>query len=199
MNEIPKRTSATTERTDLSIVYAPIGSLRPYARNARTHTTRQIKLIAESIKAFGFTNPILTDQNNTIVAGHGRLEAARLIGMAKVPTVRLENLTEDQIRAYVIADNRLAEKAGWDKSILAIELQHLMTLDCADFDVTITGFEVPEIDMIIEEAKESSAAEDVVPEPNLDQPAVTEPGDLWLLGKHRILCGNALHDVTYRT
>jgi hypothetical protein len=193
MNEIPKRTSATTERTDLSIVYAPIGSLRPYARNARTHTTRQIKLIAESIKAFGFTNPILTDQNNTIVAGHGRLEAARLIGMAKVPTVRLENLTEDQIRAYVIADNRLAEKAGWDKSILAIELQHLMTLDCADFDVTITGFEVPEIDMIIEEAKESSAAEDV------DQPAVTEPGDLWLLGKHRILCGNALHDVTYRT
>lgn len=89
MNEIPKRTSATTERTDLSIVYASIGSLRPYARNARTHATRQIKLIAESIKAFGFTNPILTDQNNIIVAGHGRVEAAKLIGLAKVPTVRL--------------------------------------------------------------------------------------------------------------
>jgi ParB-like nuclease domain len=196
MSEIPQSTSSTPENKPLSIVYASISSLRPYTRNARTHTKRQIRMIAQSIQAFGFTNPILTDESNSIVAGHGRVEAAKLIGMAKVPTVRLENLTEDQIRAYVIADNRLAEKAGWDKSILAIELQHLMTLDCGDFDVTITGFEVPEIDVIIEEAKESSATEDAVPEPNLDQPAVTEPGDLWLLGKHRILCGNALHDAT---
>lgn len=197
MNDIP-RSTIDTPNTKLSIVYTPVASLRPYAKNARTHTKRQIKMIAESIQAFGFTNPILTDGDNSIVAGHGRVEAAKLIGMAKVPTVRLENLTPDEIRAYVIADNRLAEKAGWDKSILAIELQHLMTLDCADFDVTITGFEVPEIDMILEEAKESSATEDAVLEPNLDRPAVTQPGDLWLLGKHRIFCGDALHDETYR-
>jgi DNA modification methylase len=199
MSKIPQSMSKTFENKPLSIVCASISSLRPYTRNARTHSKKQIKMIAESIQAFGFTNPILTDENSTIVAGHGRVEAARLIGMIEVPTVRLENLTEDQIRAYVIADNRLAEKAGWDNSILAIELQHLMTLDCVDFDVTITGFEVPEIDMIIEEAKESSAAEDVIPELNMDQPAVTEAGDLWLLGKHRIFCGNALHDATYRT
>jgi hypothetical protein len=97
MNDIPQSISSTSESKPLSIVYTSIGSLRAYARNARTHTKRQIKLIAESITAFGFTNPILTDQNNTIVAGHGRVEAAKLIGMAKVPTVRLENLTEDQI------------------------------------------------------------------------------------------------------
>jgi DNA modification methylase len=182
----------------LEITYQPWSALQPNPQNARTHSKRQIKLIAESIRNFGFTNPVLIEQNSTIVAGHGRVEAAKLLGLTQVPTIRLENLTPDQIRAYVIADNRLAEKAGWDESILAIELQYLMTLDCADFDVTITGFEVPEIDMIIEEAKESSAVESV-PEPNLDQPAVTEPGDLWLLGRHRIACGNALHDATYRT
>jgi DNA modification methylase len=172
--------------------------LTPYSSNARTHTKHQIRQIAESIRVFGFTNPVLVDATDRIIAGHGRVEAARILGMSQVPTIRLENLMDEQIRAYVIADNRLAENAGWDKSILAIELQHLMTLDCADFDVTITGFEVPEIDMIIEEAKESSATEDAVLEPDLDQPAVTEPGDLWLLGKHRILCGNALHDAAYR-
>jgi DNA modification methylase len=199
MQATSKDPSQSIPGLNLTVVYQPIAALQPYARNARIHSKHQIRQIADSIATFGFTNPILTDENSTIVAGHGRVEAAKLIGMAKVPTVCLENLTEDQIRAYVIADNRLAEKAGWDNSILAIELQHLMTLDCADFDVTITGFEVPEIDMIIEEAKESSAAEDAIPEPNLDQPAVTEPGDLWLLGKHRVLCGNALHDATYRT
>lgn len=199
MSENLQSTSSAPENKPLSIAYASISSLRPYTRNARTHTKKQIKMIAESIQAFGFTNPILTGADNTIVAGHGRVEAAKQLGIAKVPTVRLENLTEDQIRAYVIADNRLAEKAGWDKSILAIELQHLMTLDCTDFDVTITGFEVPEIDMIIEEAQQSSATDDAVPVPDVGQPAVTEPGDLWLLGKHRILCGNALHDATYRT
>src|ERR1700680_4805614 len=104
MIDIPHAAAYTPENNQLFIVYASTALLRPYARNARTHTKQQIKLIAESIKAFGFTNPILTDENNTIVAGHGRVEAAKLIGMAKVPTVRLENLTEDQIRAYVIAD-----------------------------------------------------------------------------------------------
>jgi DNA modification methylase len=199
MPAISKDASQSIPGVNLTVVYQPIAALQPYARNGRTHSKRQIRQIADSIATFGFTNPILIDSRDTIIAGHGRVEAAKLIGMAKVPVVRLENLTEDQIRAYVIADNRLAEKAGWDKSILAIELQHLMTLDCTDFDVTITGFEVPEIDVIIEEAKESNGAQDVIPELNLDRAAVTKPGDQWLLGKHRILCGNALHDATYRT
>ena len=100
-------------------------------------------------KTFSFTNPILTDENNTIVAGHDRRSAAQLLGIDRVPTIRLEKLSEDQIRAYILSDNKLAERAGWDESILAIELQHLMTVDLG-FDVTITGFEVPEIDLILQ-------------------------------------------------
>src|SRR5665213_294795 len=124
---------------ELTLTYLPIDALTPYSRNARTHSKPQIRQIAVSMQTFGFTNPVLIAGNNTIIAGHGRVEAAKLLGMDQVPTIRLENLTEDQIRAYVIADNRLAEKAGWDHSILSIELQHLLTLD-GDFDVTITGF-----------------------------------------------------------
>jgi DNA modification methylase len=190
---------ASETRNTLSVEYKSLTALKPYSQNARTHTKHQIRQIAESIRIFGYTNPVLVDLSDRIIAGHGRVEAAKLLGMDQVPTIRLENLTEDQIRAYVIADNKLAENAGWDKAILAIELQHLMTVDCADFDVTITGFEVPEIDLILEEAKESIGPEDSVLDPNLDQPAVTEAGDLWLLGKHRLICGNALHQETYRT
>ena len=116
----------------------------------------------------------------------------------KVPIIRLESLSEAQIHAYVIADNKLAENAGWDKSILAIELQHLLSLDCADFDVTVTGFEVPEIDLILEEANEANQTQDKVPEPDFDKEAISQPGDLWLLGKHRIFCGNALHESSYK-
>jgi ParB-like chromosome segregation protein Spo0J len=129
----------STALRELVISYRPIPSLSRYARNARTHSKHQIRQIAESIKTFGFTNPILIDRANRIVAGHGRVAAAQLLGMEHVPTIQLENLNEDQIRAYVLADNRLAEKAGWDQSILAIELQHLLSID-SDFDVTITGF-----------------------------------------------------------
>jgi DNA modification methylase len=182
---------------ELSISYRSVDSLHPYAQNARTHTKRQIKLIAESIKAFGFTNPILTDRANTIIAGHGRLEAAKLLGITKIPTVCLENLTQDQIRAYVIADNRLAEKAGWDESILAIELQHLTTVELG-FDVAVTGFEVPEIDLILERTATKPDPDDVL-ERVPSGPPITSLGDLWLLGKHRILCGNSLDEASYRT
>jgi DNA modification methylase len=174
-------------------------SLKPYQGNARTHSKHQIRQIAESIRVFGFTNPILIDRENRIVAGHGRVEAAKLLGMDQVPTIRLESLSEEQIRAYVIADNRLSETASWNRSILAIELQHLLSLDGADFDVTVTGFEIPEIDLILEEANQGEQIEDQVPEPNLDEEAITQPGDLWLLGKHRIFCGNALHESSYKT
>jgi ParB-like chromosome segregation protein Spo0J len=133
----------------LSISYMPIAALAENPRNARTHSKQQIQQIANSISAFGFVNSVLIDRKNTLIAGHGRVAAAKLLGMTEVPTVRLESLNEEQIRAYVIADNRLAEKAGWDQSILAIEFQHLLTLDCG-IDVKLTGFEMPEIDLVLE-------------------------------------------------
>ena len=132
--------------TTLSINYLPINALADNPRNARTHSKRQIQQIANSIESFGFVNSVLIDRQNTIIAGHGRVAAAKLLGMTEVPTVRLESLTDEQVRAYVVADNRLAELAGWDRSILAIEFQHLLTLDGA-IDVTLTGFEMPEIDL----------------------------------------------------
>ena len=178
------------------IEFRPIKSLRPYPTNARTHSKHQIRQIANSISTFGFTTPVLIDAEDQIVAGHGRVEAAKLLGMDSVPTLRLDALTKDQIRAYVLADNKLAQNAGWDNSILAIELQHLLTLD--DLDVTITGFEVPEIDQILEGAADETDPEDSIPDLSPNQRAVTEVGDMWLLGKHRLLCGDSLQEDSYR-
>jgi DNA modification methylase len=180
----------------LSVVYLSPEALKAYSKNARTHSKDQIRKIAESIKTFGFTNPVLIDRNNTIIAGHGRVEAAKLLGIDQVPTIQLEGLTADQIRAYVIADNRLAEKAGWDKSILAIELQHLLTID-SNLDVTLTGFEVPEIDLILSQASAESDQDDIFEVDQTIQP-ITQSGDLWLLGKHRVLCGNSLEENSYK-
>ena len=182
-------------QNQLSVVYQPVATLVAYTHNARTHSKHQIRQIADSITAFGFTNPILIDKTDTIIAGHGRLRAAQLLGMNQIPTIRLETLTQDQIRAYILADNRLAEKAAWDDSILAIELQHLLTVNL-DFDVTCTGFEVPEIDLIIQEAAVKPSAEDIF-EPAGSETAVSRPGDLWLLGKHRIVCGDSLDEASY--
>lgn len=163
----------------IAVVEQPVSQLKPFNANARTHTKHQIGQIANSIAAFGFTNPILIDCNNRIIAEYGRVEAARLLVMDRVPTIRLEGLNEDQIRAYVLADNKLAANAGWDPQILAIELQYLVNLESADFDVTITGFEIPEIDAIIAEVNESSEQEPPVPEPDRDVPSVCQPGDVW--------------------
>jgi hypothetical protein len=182
--------------TQLCIRYLPIARLSPYPRNARTHSKHQILQIAESIKQFGFTNPILIDANATIIAGHGRVAAAKVLGITEVPTIQLESLSEEQIRAYILADNKLAENAGWDRSILAIELQHLLTVD-NQFDVTITGFEIPEIDLILKQETAEADEDDELPEEGVG-PAVTQPGDLWLLGKHRIVCANSLHEDSYK-
>lgn len=180
---------------ELSISYVDIETLRPYPNNARTHSRHQIRQIANSIRQFGFTNPVLIDRKNTIIAGHGRVEAAKLLIMGKVPTVRLESLSEEQIRAYVLADNKLAENAGWDNSILAIELQHLLTID-DQIDITVTGFEVPEIDLILQEGTEEEDTED-----NLGElepgPSVATVGDIWQLGKHRLLCGSSLEAESF--
>jgi len=124
----------------------PVGSLRPYTRNARTHSKRQVQQIAESIKRFGFTNPVLISDDGEIVAGHGRVIAAKELGLHEVPTLRLSHLSADERRAYVLADNKLAENAGWDAETLAIELQALVNLN---FDVTLTGISLAGFDFAI--------------------------------------------------
>ncbi|WP_288903033.1 DNA methyltransferase [uncultured Sneathiella sp.] len=174
-----------------------IDTLSPSARNARTHSKKQIRQIADSIEAFGFTNPVLVDRTGGVIAGHGRIEAARLLKMESVPTLCLADLTEEQIRAYIIADNRLAELAGWDREILAIELQELLTIDL-DFDITLTGFETPEIDILIGELNADTPRdpEEEIPLPDTG-PAVTEIGDIWQIGKHRLICGDATDAEVY--
>jgi DNA modification methylase len=172
-------------------------ALKPYARNARRHSDKQIEQIAASIREFGFNNPVLVDAGGTIIAGHGRVEAGKRLGLAAVPVIRVDHLSDAQKRAYIIADNRLAELAGWDRELLAIELGELSTLDL-DFDVEVTGFETGEIDVLIDGSKAQAKADpdDAVPAmPN--EPAISRPGDLWLLGRHRLLCGNSLERRSY--
>jgi ParB-like chromosome segregation protein Spo0J len=134
----------------ISIVYQSVNALQPRSTNPRTHSRKQIGQIASAIRRFGFTNPVLVDEANAIIAGHGRLEAAKLAGLDKVPTVQLSAMSEADIRAYVIADNKLAENAGWDRELLGLELKYLSELDI-ELDVTLTGFELPEIDLLIGE------------------------------------------------
>jgi DNA modification methylase len=180
----------------LKIKYKNPHQLKPRARNPRTHTAKQIKQIAVSIKEFGFISPVLIDGADGIIAGHGRVEAAKLIGMSDVPTVRVDHLTPAQIRAYVIADNRLAENAGWDRALLTLELQELSVEP--NFDVTVTGFETAEIDLLIREMGEDSPDEaDEIPAIDRSVPAVSRPGDRWRIGDHFLLCGDALNKDSY--
>src|SRR6476661_6232403 len=137
-------------QNSLSIVYQALADLKPRAANPRTHSKKQVAQIANAIRRFGFTNPVLVDDANGIIAGHGRVAAAKLVGLDQVPTVRLSAMSEAEIRAYVIADNKLAENAGWDRNLLGLEFQYLSSLDI-DFDATLTGFELPEIDLLIGE------------------------------------------------
>lgn len=166
---------------------AKISELIPYARNSRTHSEAQVSKIASSIKEFGFLNPVITDGQKGIVAGHGRLMAAQKIGMDEVPTIDASHLTEAQRRAYVIADNRLALDAGWDDEMLRIELGDL---DAEGFDLSLTGFDLDEIaSLTVDEPTEGLTDEDAVPEAP-EQP-VTVEGDVWVLGRHRLMCGDS--------
>src|SRR6516225_4865981 len=175
----------------LSIEYLPISRLKLRTSNPRTHSDKQIDQIARSIQRFGFTNPIIADDEANLVAGEGRLKAAKRLGFSEVPVVRLADMTEAEIRAYVIADNKLAENAGWDRSLLALELQEL-SLDL-NFDVTVTGFETAEVDILIQELNTAAPDEaDEVPEIDRSTPAVSRQGDLWRIGNHVLLCGDAL-------
>lgn len=183
---------------DLTVEALPVSALKPYANNPRTHTKKQIRQIAQSIETFGWTNPILIDADDGVIAGHGRLAAAAQLGLETVPVIRIENMSAAQKRAYVIADNRLAELAGWDDTLLAVELQGLVDIDL-DFDIEITGFAMGEIDTLIDGLKDIDAPDEADRLPDLDpgQPPVSKPGDLWLLGHHRLLCGNALEESAY--
>lgn len=182
---------------DLEIVCIPCNELNPYKNNPRTHSKKQIRQIAKSITEFGFTNPILIDENKNLIAGHGRLEAAKLCSIKNVPTIKLKNLSEQQKKAYIIADNKLAENAGWDDGLLNIELRDILEIDSA-FDITLTGFEMPEIDALIIQDNEPRDKEEP-PVPPINENAISTIGDLWILGDHRLLCGDALQADSYKT
>lgn len=176
------------------VVQTPITHLKPYARNNRTHSKASTARLKDAIDKFGFVTPILATSAGEIIAGHGRLEAAKALGLERVPVVFADHLSDPEIRALRIADNKLAELSDWNEEALQIELAELMDLSFAgelDFDLDITGFELPEIDIIIS-AGEGAQEGETVPEPSCDAPAVTQSGDLWNLGDHKILCGNAL-------
>ena len=167
-----------------------MATLKRYAGNAPTHSRKQIKQIAASIERFGFTNPVLISDDAEIIAGHGRVEAAKLLGLKTVPTLALSHLSDAERRAYVLADNKLALNAGWDREILAIELQALVDLQ---FDTELTGFSLAEIDLVLDEAGDGNpdagdTAEDAVP--LVSGTPVSCAGDLWQLGRHRLLCGD---------
>src|SRR5574344_2350838 len=166
----------------------PVADLIPYARNSRTHNEEQIAQIMASIKEFGFTNPILIGSDNVIIAGHGRLLAAQRLGMTEVPVIRLPNLTETQRKALVIADNKIALNAGWDEQMLALEMQEL---EEQDFDIELLGFnpdELKKLEHLIEGQQEGNTEDDSVPEAPIEP--ITKRGDVWILGNHRLVCGD---------
>jgi DNA modification methylase len=171
----------------LKIEYRPIKALLPYPRNARTHSDEQIRQVVASIKEFGWTNPVLIDATGGIVAGHARVEAAKALGLATVPTIRLSGLTDAQRRAYVIADNKLALNAGWDEELLRLELTDLKDLD---FDLGLTGFDERELAELL--ADKTAGLTDPDDAPPAPEAAVTVMGDLWILGRHRLICGDAM-------
>ena len=172
----------------------PVSALVPYARNARTHSDAQVAQIAASIAEFGWTNPILIDGERGLIAGHGRLLAARKLELQEVPVIELAHLTSEQKKAYILADNRLAENAGWDAELLKLELEELKA---ADFDLELMGFSGKELDELLGMGEEGGGLteDDAIPETPVDP--VSRPGDLWILGNHRLLCGDStmLSDV----
>lgn len=176
---------------NVQIKLLEINAIAPYSGNARTHSKKQIAQIAKSIGTFGFINPVVVDKDNRLVAGHGRWLAAKSLGLAQVPAISADHLSDPQIRAYALADNKIADNAGWDKSLLRIELDHLMKGDL-DFSVDVTGFAMPEIDLIIH----GKNALDV-PMPSLPAFAdtVSKVGDIWKLGRHVVICGDARDPV----
>jgi DNA modification methylase len=183
----------------LSIEYRPIASLRFDPQNPRLHSKKQIRQIARSVETFGFNVPVLVDGGGQLIAGHGRVMAAQLLGVTDVPTIRLEHLTKAQIRAFMIADNRLTENSVWDDRLLAEQLKALAVLEL-DFSIDVTGFEMGEIDIKIEEFAATRPGKDdpadTIPD-SQTKPKVTQAGDMWVLDRHRVYCGDARNGTAY--
>lgn len=169
------------EKIDISV-------LIPYARNARTHSDEQIAQIAGSIKEFGFNNPVLIDKDNGVIAGHGRLAAARKLGLKEVPCIRLEHLTETQRKAYILADNRIALNSGWEAELLSLELSELLD---GGVNLESLGFDADEIDALLNKIEPTEGLTDEDATPEVPEEPVTKPGDVWILGKHRLMCGDS--------
>lgn len=184
----------------LNIDYKSIRELTPRDRNPRTHSEAQIKQLMRSIKHFGFTNPVLIDAGGILIAGHGRVEAARRLDMRELPTICLAEMSEADIRAYVIADNRLAENAGWDSGLLALEFQYLSDLEM-EFDLSLTGFELPEIDVVLQDLvlDQNGGVDDPADQVSAVAPGlpVTRLGDIWCFGNHHLICGDSTKAETY--
>jgi DNA modification methylase len=183
----------------LAIEYLPVDSLRLDPKNARLHSDKQVRQIARSIEAFGFSVPVLTDVNLQVIAGHGRLSACKLLRIAQVPVIRLEHLSEHQRRAFMIADNRLNENSEWDKQLLGEQLRILSAAEL-DFNLEVIGFQMGEIDVLIEGLAPASPGKDdpadAIPD-STAKPEVTRAGDLWVLDRHRVYCGDARNDSSY--
>ncbi len=181
----------------LKVIYQPVDALKPNPKNPRTHSRAQIRAIGRSIETFGFNVPLLVTRTGDLIAGHGRWLAAKALGLPEVPTICVEHLTEAQIQAFIIADNRLAELASWDDKFLAEQLKELAELNL-DFSLETTGFTMGEIDVRIEglgpEGEEKDDPADTLPPAG---PPVSRAGDLWLLGRHRVFCGSALEEAAY--
>jgi ParB-like chromosome segregation protein Spo0J len=174
-----------------------ITAVKTYETNARAHNDRQIRKLAGIIRQVGFLVPIIVDETSTIIAGHGRWAAAKELGLATLPVIRADHLTPHQVQAFRLADNRLGELSSWDKTTLALELKSLAAIELDPDLLDLTGFETAEIDVHIESLDETGSGPDpadLLPEPG---PTVTRLGDLWLLGRHRLLCGSALEGGAY--
>jgi DNA modification methylase len=197
MSAIKHSTSSTAPQSSLTLSYLPIADLKPDPRNARVHSKKQVQQIAQSILSFGFNVPILVDAASNVVAGHGRLLAAKKLGWTEVPTIRLDHLTETQRRAFMIADNRLTEIGAWDDRLLAEQLKELSVVDLT-FDIEATGFDAPQIDLMIASLTVNvEAATDEKPLPCVSGPPVSRAGDLWALGRHKVLCGDATDAASF--
>lgn len=193
-----KTPAATSAHLALRIEQVPVDSLIPDDKNARRHPKRQVRQIAESIRVFGFNVPVLVDDRNKIIAGHGRVLAAQSLNFTTVPVIRLRHLTPEQARAYMIADNRLTDVSTWDDAILAQTLKELSEIEL-NFSLEATGFHMGEIDFRISEWEQGSAGLDGEPAgPPPSGPAITRPGDLWLIGKHHVYCGDSRDPASYQ-
>lgn len=179
-------------KPERTIIHVRVSDLKPFNKNPRTHSTQQVRQIAKSIRKFGFTNPVLIDEDNRVIAGHGRIIAAVDLDLEEVPCIRLNDLTEAEKRAYLIADNKLTLNGAWNVEYLG---EHFEALQAEAFDVSLTGFELPEVDVLLTNAEEASpnrrGPEDEHVEPPEADLTVTSPGDIWVLGRHRLMCGDA--------